>query len=63
MTKAAAYMGLVFVIPAAMFVLWWVGDYADRRIGTSYLSILGLVVGLAVGLWETLRQANRIERK
>jgi len=63
MTKAAAYMGLVFVIPAAMFALWWLGDYFDERFGTSYLSTCGLLVGFAAGLFEVMRQANRIEKK
>jgi F0F1-type ATP synthase assembly protein I len=59
--RAGAYMGLVWVLPVAMAVCWFAGDYADKRLGTTYWSMAGLIVGFAAGLYETLRQANRIE--
>ncbi len=60
-TKAGAYMGLVWVLPASMAALWWIGDYCDGRFGTGYLGFAGLAAGFAVGLYETIRQADRIE--
>ncbi|MDX2182028.1 MAG: AtpZ/AtpI family protein [Bryobacteraceae bacterium] len=63
MAKAGAYMGLVFVIPAAMWALWWLGDWADQKYGTNYWATTGMMVGFAAGLYEVLRQAKRIEKK
>ena len=60
-SKAGAYMGLAFVIPAAMYACWWVGDWADHRYGTKWGGLIGLMVGFAAGLYEILRQAKRIE--
>ncbi len=59
--RAGAYMGLVWVLPVSMGALWWIGDFLDQKWGTSYLAFAGLVIGFAVGLYETIRQANRIE--
>jgi hypothetical protein len=59
--KAGAYMGLVWVLPAAMAICWWIGDFLDGRFGTNYLSLVGLMIGFGAGLYETIRQSNRIE--
>jgi hypothetical protein len=63
MAKAGAYMGLAFVIPAAMWVCWWIGDWVDHSYHTRYGSMIGMMAGFAGGLYEVLRQAERIERK
>ncbi len=54
-------MGLVWLLPASMGACWWLGDLADQKFGTNYISFIGLIVGFAAGLYETIRQANRIE--
>jgi cadmium resistance protein CadD (predicted permease) len=59
--KAGAYMGLVWVLPVSMAALWWIGDYLDGRMGTGYLAYVGLALGFIAGLYETIRQADRIE--
>ena len=60
--KAGAYMGLAFVIPAAMYGGYWIGGYADASLGTGYWSIVGLLLGFAGGLYEVYTQATRIEK-
>lgn len=59
--RAGAYMGLVWLLPVSMFACWWIGDWVDQKLGTNYLSLVGLIAGFAAGLYETIRQANRIE--
>jgi hypothetical protein len=59
--KAGAYMGLVWVMPISMAALWWIGGKLDVQFGTSFLSYVGLGVGFVAGLYETVRQADRIE--
>lgn len=63
MAKAGVYMGLAFVLPGMMFVLWWLGEKADEKLGTNFLAIAGLMLGLAGGLWEIIRMSNQIERR
>lgn len=59
--KAGAYTGLAFILPIAMLVCYYLGDWADHKLGTNFLYIIGIMVGFAAGLWETMRQADRIE--
>jgi hypothetical protein len=59
--KAGAYAGLAFVMPAAMYVCYLVGEYADRKWGTNIFYLVGILVGFAAGLYETIRQIDRIE--
>ena len=62
MAKAGAYMGLAFVIPAPMYAGHWIGGHADRSMGTEYWAIVGLMVGFALGLFQVMREATRIEK-
>jgi F0F1-type ATP synthase assembly protein I len=59
--KAGAYTGLAFILPIAMLVCYYLGDWADRKLGTRFLYLVGIMLGFAAGLWETIRQADQIE--
>jgi F0F1-type ATP synthase assembly protein I len=59
--KAGAYTGLAFILPIAMLVCYYLGDWADHKFGTRFLYFVGIMLGFAAGLWETMRQADRIE--
>ncbi len=59
--KAGAYTGLAFIMPVAMLVCYYLGVWADSKLGTKFLYLIGIMVGLVAGLWETIHQADRIE--
>ncbi|MEZ5351428.1 MAG: AtpZ/AtpI family protein [Bryobacteraceae bacterium] len=59
--KGGAYAGLAFVLPTAMYIAYLGGDYLDHRLGTKIFYLIGIVAGFAAGLWETMRQVDRIE--
>jgi hypothetical protein len=59
--KAGAYAGLAFVTPISGYVCYKIGQWLDRQYGTGYLYLVGLIVGCAAGMYETVRQAVRIE--
>lgn len=59
--KAGAYAGLAFVTPISGWVCYKIGQWLDQSWGTSYLYLVGLIVGCAAGMYETFRQAVRIE--
>lgn len=42
-------VGLIMVVPAAM------GQYADRWLGTGFLGIAGLLLGVVAGFWHLMR--------
>lgn len=58
--KASAYSGLAFVLPTAMLVGFFVGQWLDGKLGTKFLSIVLLMLGMAGGLYQTVVQARRI---
>jgi F0F1-type ATP synthase assembly protein I len=45
-------VGLVMVLPAAG------GQYLDRRWGTGFLGLLGLLFGVVAGVWQLLRMVR-----
>ena len=59
--KAGAYTGLAFILPVAMAACFWVGSWADGKLGTKFLAVVGMMCGFAAGLWETIRQADQIK--
>lgn len=46
-------VGLIMVLPAA------IGQYADRRWGTSFLGLSGLLFGVVAGIWQLLRMVSK----
>ena len=62
MAKAAAYMGLPFVLLASIGGGYYAGVWIDQKYGTGYWNVIGLVLGFALGLYEIVRQLNRLER-
>jgi hypothetical protein len=61
LAKAGAYAGLAFVTPISGWVCYKIGQWLDRQWGTGYVSLAGLIIGCAAGMYETFRQALRIE--
>ncbi len=59
--KAGAYAGLAFVTPISGWVCYKTGVWLDEAWGTSYMYLVGLILGCAAGMYETFRQALRIE--
>jgi hypothetical protein len=58
-------VGLMMVLPI------WGGGKLDERLGTQYWALIGLVVGLAIGMWQIAmiavaakqRDAAKIKKK
>jgi F0F1-type ATP synthase assembly protein I len=60
--KAAAYMGLPFVLLAAIAGGYYAGLWIDQNYGTKYANVIGLILGFALGLYEVMRQLKFLER-
>ena len=58
----ARYSQLAFVLPAATAAGWILGALADRWLQTTWLYLLGLLLGIAAGFVELVRAAIRSEK-
>lgn len=62
MGKAAAYMGLPFVLLASIAGGYYAGQWIDQTYGTKYANVIGLMLGFGLGLYEVMRQLKFLER-
>jgi F0F1-type ATP synthase assembly protein I len=53
------YSQLALVLPCATFVGWLLGTGLDRWLHTSWISIIGLLLGSVAGLIEVIRTVQR----
>ena len=58
----ARYSQLAFVLPAATAMGWILGALADRWLHTTWLYLLGLLLGIGAGFVELVRAAIRSEK-
>ena len=59
--KGTAYAGLAMVTPISGWICFKIGQFLDHRAGTTWISVVGLLIGCASGMYETYRAALRIE--
>ena len=59
--KGAAYAGLALVTPISGWICFKIGQMLDQRGGTTWISLVGLLIGCASGIYETYIAAVRIE--
>ena len=57
--QAARYSQLAFVLPGALVVGWLVGAALDRWLHTTWLYLVGIVLGIAAGFIELIRVVLR----
>ncbi len=57
--QAARYSQLAFIFPAALIVGWLVGSALDRWLHTSWLYLAGILLGIAAGFIELIRNVMR----
>ena len=51
---AMEWVAKITTVALEMFLPAVGGGYLDRRLGTSYWALVGVVVGLVVGMWHLL---------
>lgn len=57
--QMASYAQLAVVFPAATVVGWLIGSALDRWLHTSWLYIVGLILGIIAGFVELIRTAMK----
>ncbi len=61
--QLARYSQLAFVLPAATVAGWLVGAALDRWLGTKWIFLVGLLLGIAAGFVELVRTVTSSENK
>ena len=61
--QAARYSQLAFTLPAATVVGWLIGAALDKWLHTTWLYLVGLIVGIAAGFVELLRTVMAREKE
>jgi F0F1-type ATP synthase assembly protein I len=57
--QIAKYGELGFMLPAATFVGWAMGAGLDRWLGTHWITLTGVLVGIVTGFVQMIRMAIR----
>ena len=52
------YLSLAFVLPSCTLVGWAIGYFLDRALGTHFLTFVFLLLGIAAGFIELLRETK-----
>lgn len=58
--QAEKMIELGITLPIASVLGWLVGDALDKKFHTSWIGIVGLVVGVAAGLTRLIQRATAI---
>ena len=54
--SGAAFAGLGLQFALSILLFLWVGNWLDRKLGTSYLAVLGALVGAVGGFYSLYRK-------
>jgi F0F1-type ATP synthase assembly protein I len=57
--QVGRYSQLAFMLPAGTAAGWLLGSALDRWLHTSWISIVGLFLGIAAGMIELIRTVLR----
>ncbi len=57
--QVGRYSQLALMLPAGVVVGWLLGSALDRWLHTSWISIVGLFLGIAAGMYELISTALR----
>jgi len=57
--QMASYAQLAVIFPAATVIGWLIGSALDRWLHTSWLYIVGLILGIVAGFVELIRTAMK----
>lgn len=62
MAAAAEWVAQITAIALEIVLCIWLGQWLDRKLGTSYWTPIGLVVGPVVGFWHLIARTKRGSR-
>jgi hypothetical protein len=61
MVLAAQWLARTTTVVSEMALLGFLGYWLDGRFGTTYLVMLGIVIGVSLGIWHLIRMARDVQ--
>ncbi len=62
MAMVSEYTGLAFLLPTSTFVGYAIGYLLDKAFGTHFLYLVFLLIGIAAGFLQLIRQITQDTR-
>jgi F0F1-type ATP synthase assembly protein I len=59
MRQFGKYYGLAFLVPVSILVGYTIGYFLDKWFGTQYLKVVFLLLGIASGMIELVRELTK----
>ncbi|MEX2262190.1 MAG: AtpZ/AtpI family protein [Bryobacteraceae bacterium] len=59
MAMVGEYLALAFLLPVSVFVGYLIGYFLDKAFGTTFLTWVFLLLGIASGFIQLIRQLQR----
>lgn len=63
LVQFARYSQLALILPACTVVGWLLGSWLDRHFHTSWMEVVGLLLGVAAGFIQLVRTVTPDEDK
>jgi F0F1-type ATP synthase assembly protein I len=54
--KGDRYMSIAFILPVSIVIGYGIGWWVDKKFGTTYWALVGLLVGIVGGFVDMIRQ-------
>ncbi len=62
LVRAESMIQIALALPLSTFIGWGLGDLLDHKLHTSWIAVVGLLLGIAAGFTQVVRLANQANR-
>lgn len=63
LTQGLKYTHIAFALPGGVFAGWFLGALLDRWLGTTFLYLVGMGLGIVAGFYDLFRTMLRMNKE